>query len=85
MVQGLNLGLGIVQGLNWGLPLEELGRNLKRGTGTGYDRGTSHNLGLGPLNWPAMVIIHIYTLETWPDNALLIIADNVPDTSGMML
>ena len=84
MVQGLNLGLGIVQGQNWGLRLEGLGRNLKRGTGTGYDRGTV-NLGLGPLNWPAMVIIHIYTLETWPDNALLIIADNVPDTSGMML
>ena len=32
------------KGLNWGLRLEGLGQNLKRGTGTGYDRGTSQNL-----------------------------------------
>ena len=84
MVQGLNLGLGMVQGLNWGPRLEGLGQNLKRGTGTGYGQGDFSQSWIRPSELTCHAD-HIYTLKTWLDNDLHIIADNVPDTSEMML
>ena len=85
MVQGLKLGLGMVKGLNWGLRLEGLGQNLfKCGTGTGYGQGDFSRSRIRPSELVYQAD-HIYTLKTWLDNDLLIIGDNVPDTSGMMV
>ena len=84
MVQGLKLGLGMVKGLNWGLRLEGLGQNLKCGTGTGYGQGDFSQSWIRPSELTCHAD-HIYTLKTWLDNASVIIPDNVPDTSGMML
>ena len=84
MVQVLKLGLGMVKGLNWGLRLEGLGQKLKCGTGTGNGQGDFSRSRIRPSELVYQAD-HIYTLKTWLDNASVIIADNVPDTSGMML